>query len=149
MIRKSSAATFVVAIIATLVILPRLMPGMDTAGPVVGCNLQTDGGCRWDTGQGRYAAVLESGERAAEGVSHTLSLTGPDGEAPVLAILTGESMYMGEYPVPLSRKSAGQWRAEFVAPFCTEDGDMVWKISLYAGQQPLHDGSLKLWFKAP
>ncbi|MDY6797469.1 MAG: hypothetical protein SVX28_01775 [Pseudomonadota bacterium] len=149
MIRKSSAATFVVAVIATLVILPRLMPGVDTAGPVVRCNLQTDGGCRWDTGQGRYTAVLESGDREAEGVRHTLSLTGPDGEAPVLAILTGESMYMGEYPVPLSRKSAGQWQAEFVAPFCTEEGDMVWKISLYAGQQPLHDDSLRLWFKAP
>ena len=149
MIRKSSAAVFVVAVIATLVILPRLMPGVDNAGPVVRCNLLTDGGCSWDTGQGRYTATLETGEREAEGVSHTLNLTGPDMDAPVLAILTGESMYMGEYPVPLDRQATGQWQAEFVAPFCTEEGDMVWKISLHAGQQPLHDNSLRLLFKAP
>lgn len=149
MIRKSSAAVFVVAVIATLVILPRLMPGVDTAGPVVRCNLLTEGGCSWDTGLGRYTATLEQVAREAEGVSHRLHLEGPDTDAQVLAILTGESMYMGEYPVPLNRQGPGQWQATFVAPFCTEEGDMVWKVSLHAGQQALHDNSLRLLFRAP
>lgn len=149
MIKTSSIGVFVVAVLATLVLLPRWLGNVEPAGPSVKCDLMSESGCSWDTGSGSYNANLELAGEEAEGWVYNLSVTGPERGGRMLAVLTGESMYMGEYPVPLSQQEQGVWQAEFVAPFCTEEERMVWNVDLKAGEQPLHDNTLTLLFRAP
>lgn len=67
-----------------------------------------------------------------------LELKGPDTSQRLTGILRGQSMYLGEYPVPLARNEAGDgWSAEFVPPVCTLEPDMTWRIDIHKGQAPM------------
>lgn len=65
-----------------------------------------------------------------------------------LAVLRGESMYMGEYPVPLMPDDKGGWNARFTAPFCTTGSEMQWRIDLQSGQRPVGAPPARLTFWA-
>lgn len=56
-----------------------------------------------------------------------LTLSMPSAAEEVVVILTGETMYMGEYPMRMrALEQKGRYRVEFVPPFCTIGPGMVW-----------------------
>ncbi len=122
-------------------------PGMDD------CNVLNDT-CRW-TQQGNLwdARLVEDGVRG-DGTEYLLSVKTNMKSQRLLAVLRGESMYLGEYPVPMARAGLAEdgssqlWEARFTAPFCTTEPDMTWRIDLQPDMESEADMPLKLTFKA-
>jgi hypothetical protein len=102
------------------------------------CNLQ-EGHCDWQQ-QGQNWRVSLSDVTTTNDTEniYRLDITAPGAPRPLLAVLRGESMYMGEYPVPLVR-DGNDYYAEFSAPFCTTGDAMIWRVDLQKGMTPLDD----------
>jgi len=81
-------------------------------------------------------------------MEYQLTVVTPERPERFLAVLRGESMYMGEYPVPLGNRTGNEYSARFTAPFCTVDATMTWRIDLQQGQQPIGNIPVKLVFQA-
>ena len=100
------------------------------------CNLQ-QGGCDWQQqGQNWRLSLSDITTGRDTEANYRLDIIAPGAPQPLLAVLRGESMYMGEYPVPLVRDGNGYY-AEFAAPFCTTGDAMIWRIDLQKGMKPL------------
>ncbi|MGM0952309.1 MAG: hypothetical protein ACQEW7_04945 [Pseudomonadota bacterium] len=111
------------------------------------CDLLT-GPCTWSTREGQWSAALEAGDAGEQGVEYHFELTAPVEPERFLAVLRGESMYMGEYPVPLTEEEDGQYSATFTAPFCATGTEMIWRVELRSGQESLKAGEKRLTFNA-
>lgn len=105
--------------------------------------------CEWQTEKGLWKAKLQRLDGGEQGTEYQLTVLTPTAPKRFLAVLRGESMYMGEYPVPMRQKKDGRYTARFSAPLCTTGGEMVWRIDLQEGQKRLSDiAPLKLVFQA-
>jgi hypothetical protein len=107
------------------------------------------GPCEWKTQAGRWHADLQVMGGEEQSTEYQLTILAPTAPERFLAVLRGESMYMGEYPVPLRKEEDGRYSAHFTAPLCTTGSEMVWRVDLQNGQQPLSETvPLKLVFQA-
>ncbi len=62
----------------------------------------------------------------------------PDASGQVMVVLTGESMYMGEYPLRLRPGEApGHYQVTFTPPFCTTGPEMEWQVNFQTEGKPL------------
>ncbi|KPQ01543.1 hypothetical protein [Marinobacter sp. HL-58] len=117
------------------------------------CDLLNDT-CRWEQQGTRWNAQLKKAGVKAEGTEYHLTVTTDMSEPGLLAVLRGESMYLGEYPVPMTRTGLAEdgksqvWQARFTAPFCTTDPEMTWRIDLQADAETDNDTPVKLTFRA-
>lgn len=117
------------------------------------CDVLSDT-CRWTQQGNHWDAHLEKNGVQAEGVEYRLTVKTNMNLPRLLVVLRGESMYLGEYPVPMSRAGvapdgSGQlWEARFTAPFCTTEPEMIWRIDLQTGADTEADMPVKLTFKA-
>lgn len=118
----------------------------DTSQPA--CDLLEEP-CAWETKSGPWQADLSIIENQGQGTEYQLTVHAPVSPDRFLAVLRGESMYMGEYPVPLRRDKKGKYSAQFTAPLCTTGSEMLWRVDLQKGQQPLAEiPPLTLTFQA-
>lgn len=116
-----------------------VLPACDLLGPP----------CEWETAAGLWSVSMQSIGDEGQGTEYRLTVSAPATPQRFIAVLRGESMYMGEYPVPLRRGDDGQYLAQFVAPLCTTGAEMVWRVDLQSGQQPLSESvPLKLVFQS-
>lgn len=112
------------------------------------CNLLA-GPCEWETNSGPWQVNLAVMDSQEQGTEYQLTVHAPVSPQRFLAVLRGESMYMGEYPIPLRRDEKGKYSAHFTAPLCTTGSEMVWQVDLQTGQQPLAETApLTLTFQA-
>lgn len=121
--------------------------GGDSPNPST-CDLLAAEPCTWTSREGQWSASLQAGEAREQGVEYHFELTAPVNPERFLAVLRGESMYMGEYPVPLVEESEGQYTATFVAPFCATGTEMIWRVELQSGQERLETGDERFTFNA-
>ncbi|SOB75379.1 hypothetical protein SAMN04488490_0963 [Marinobacter sp. LV10R510-11A] len=107
------------------------------------------GPCEWETEAGLWQVDLHVMGGEEQGIEYQLTVQAPTAPERFLAVLRGESMYMGEYPVPLRKEEDGQYSAHFTAPLCITGSEMAWRVDLQKGQQPLSETvPLKLVFQA-
>lgn len=115
------------------------------------CDLNA-GPCQWEMNGKPWVAELEEGKAGNQGHEYLLRVHTRYEPDRLLAVLKGESMYLGEYPVPLNRTETDEgihvWQATFVAPFCTTDPDMLWRIDFQQGNNALDPLPVKLIFEA-
>ncbi len=127
------------------------MSGEEQASETPVCDLHM-GPCEWKMMGTPWVAELEKGKVGSQGQEYHLRVHTSSNPDRFLAVLKGESMYLGEYPVPLTRAETeagiGVWRATFTAPFCTTDPDMLWRIDLKQGNTVFDDMPVKLVFQA-
>lgn len=152
MVRGIAVAGLIAGLIAVVIIGQRLSDGsgnnVNQSGngqPVKECNLLA-GPCQWTTGAGDWQVNLEVSGEGEQGTEYRLNVTTPERPERFLAVLRGESMYMGEYPVPLGNRGGNDYSARFTAPLCTVDSTMTWRVDLQQGQEPIADIPLKLVF---
>lgn len=137
-----------IAVGITLVFFgPRYLGKTSDGNSYSECDLLS-GPCAWTTPEGQWQASLTTGQQSSQGQIYRLEIRSPGAPDRFLAVLRGQSMYMGEYPVPLRQQTPSGFSAEFTAPFCTTGGDMVWRVDLQAGQEMLENVPLTLVFKA-
>lgn len=123
---------------------------MQTAGPAVErpeCDLLIDT-CTWETDEGSWRVELKTLNPGDQGMEYQLLITAPQVPNRFLAVLRGQSMYMGEYPVPMVQEGAMIYRARFTAPFCTTGTEMIWRIDLQDGQKVIENVPWTLVFRA-
>lgn len=123
---------------------------LDTTGDTADhpeCDLLA-GACSWTTEDGEWRLRLQELEEGAQGMEYVLEVSVPKAPDRFLAVLKGQSMYMGEYPVPLVREAPLEYQARFTAPFCTTGADMIWRIEFQDGQERLENVPWTLVFKA-
>lgn len=146
-------AVTVVGLILTLLVVAVFGPQLlrtdagDGAATASECNLMA-GPCSWSDDAGEWQVELEVVAVDDQGTEYQLTVASPEQPERFLAVLRGESMYMGEYPVPLRRKSDGQYLARFTAPICSTGTDMRWRIDLQEGQDPVSGVPVKMVFPA-
>lgn len=161
MLRALLAVIAIAGVMALGVFGPRwLMLDADNRSDqgVVVCDVLHDT-CRW-TQQGNHwdAHLVKDGVQGegtqGEGNEYRLSIKTNMNPPRLLAVLRGESMYLGEYPVPMARVGVAPdgsghiWEARFTAPFCTTDLEMTWRIDLQTSMDAQPDMPVKLTFKA-
>lgn len=126
-------------LIAATFLLPRWFDSPNdkkTPQHVGTCNLQ-QGDCDWQQqGQNWRLSLSDITTDRDTETNYRLDIIAPGAPHRLLVVLRGESMYMGEYPVPLVRDGNGYY-AEFAAPFCTTGDAMIWRIDLQKGMEPL------------
>lgn len=147
MLRAALVAGVIVIALAAVALGPRWMQSQESevAGQV--CDLLA-GPCSWDSREGHWQVTLEPAGVGDLGTEFLLQVRAPVAPERFVAVLRGESMYMGEYPVPLKPAGDALWSSRFVAPFCTTGTEMQWRIDLQSGQKPVGDSPLKLTFWA-
>ncbi|WP_100640745.1 hypothetical protein [Marinobacter salexigens] len=119
-----------------------------TADSQAACDLLS-GPCEWSTKTGSWKISLHVMGDKGQGTEYQLIVDTPAPQERFLAVLRGESMYMGEYPVPMRQGEGNQYTAQFTAPLCTTGDQMIWRIDLQEGQQRLPEPApLKLVFQA-
>ena len=102
------------------------------------CNLQQSD-CDWQQqGQSWRVSLSDITTNNDTENNYRLDIVAPGAPQPLLVVLRGESMYMGEYPVPLMR-DGNDYYAEFSAPFCTTGDAMIWRVDLQKGMAQLDD----------
>ncbi len=111
------------------------------------CDLMS-GPCQWQNASGDWSVQLDVDEVGSQGTEYRMTISTDSAPERFLAVLRGESMYMGEYPVLLVEDSPGHYSARFTAPVCTTGSDMIWRIDLQSGQTPLEQIPLKMVFQA-
>ncbi|WP_328189169.1 hypothetical protein [Marinobacter sp. OP 3.4] len=85
--------------------------------------------CHWQTGSGEASVHMER----LSGDELELVATLPGAPDRVMVLLTGETMYMGEYPLRMeTTDESGRYRLRFVPPYCTTGDAMTWRASLRA-----------------
>lgn len=141
----------IVGLTAVAVLVLRGVDGFDskkTGQQTSTCDLQ-QGDCGWQQqGQNWQVGLSDITTNNDTGSHYRLDIVAPGAPQPLLVVLRGESMYMGEYPVPLVR-DGNQYYAEFSAPFCTTGDAMIWRVDLQKGMTPLTDQPpFKLVFQA-
>ena len=92
-----------------------------------------DQACHWQTDAGRASVSMDR----LDGNQLAMTVELPAASGPVIAVLTGESMYMGEYPLRLEQVDTGVYQTQFVPPFCSTGADMVWRVNLRAGPRDI------------
>ncbi len=154
MLRGIALLGLVLGLIAAVVFGPRMLgdagDGVKQSGSsqaMAECDLLA-GPCQWTTPAGQWEAALDTLGEGEQGIEYQLTVTTPERPERFLAVLRGESMYMGEYPVPLGNRTENQYSARFSAPFCTVDATMTWRVDLQQGQEAIGDIPLKLVFQA-
>ncbi|MBW0146264.1 hypothetical protein [Marinobacter arenosus] len=150
MIRAALTVGLILALVATAVFVPRLLKDNGQAkwgGPTVPCDLLAES-CSWSGRAGLWTVKLEVPAEARQSAQYTLTVVSPEPPEQFVAVLRGESMYMGEYPVPLRRQSDGSYIGRFSAPICSTGSEMVWRVELQQGQEPLKGIPLKMVFQA-
>ena len=147
-------ALIVLVVMAVLLVAavfgPRMLrTGGEQPGKVTleECDLMASA-CEWDNASGAWSVQLEVDEVGDQGTEYQLTIATDSAPERFLAVLRGESMYMGEYPVLLARSSPGHYSARFTAPVCTTGADMIWRLDLQAGQKALADIPVKMVFRA-
>ncbi|OZB13717.1 MAG: hypothetical protein B7X58_09005 [Marinobacter sp. 34-60-7] len=125
-----------------------LAPGGRGAEPAAStCDLLA-APCQWQTDEGTWQVALARQEESGQGTTFELTVTAPKPPDRFIAVLRGQSMYMGEYPVPLVRETTNGYRARFTAPVCSVSSDgMVWQLVLQDGQQALENVPHTLVFR--
>ncbi|MGC8118936.1 hypothetical protein [Marinobacter sp. VGCF2001] len=147
MVRAIGVLGLVVGAIVLLALGPGWEESATPAGDRPECKLLSEP-CRWETGKGTWRAELTTLKAGDQGMEYRLTVQAPAPPERFLAVLRGQSMYMGEYPVPLSQKAPTLYQATFTAPFCTTGGDMIWRIDLQDGQKVMENVPLTLVFRA-
>jgi len=152
MLRAIAVTGLIVGLVA-LVLFGWTMLGdagndQNTEGATARCDLLAEGPCSWSNSSGEWEATLSTLGEGEQGMEYQLTVVTPERPERFLAVLRGESMYMGEYPVPLGSRTGNEYAARFTAPFCTVDATMTWRIDLQQGQQPIENIPVKLVFQA-
>ncbi|MBC7182258.1 MAG: hypothetical protein H5U30_01635 [Marinobacter sp.] len=154
MVRAIAIAGLIGGLIAAVIFGPGMLDDTGNAAKNNGagqslaeCDLIA-GPCQWTTQAGDWQVVLEPLGEGEQGTEYRLAVTTPERPERFLAVLRGESMYMGEYPVPLGNRTGNRYSARFTAPFCTVDATMTWRVDLQQGQALIDDIPLKLVFEA-
>lgn len=151
--RAIAAVVIIVALAGLAVFGPKwlMSVGNGDAPSTQLCDLEK-GPCQWKMNGTAWVAELERGDVGDQGREYRLRIH--TGSAPdrFLAVLRGESMYLGEYPVPLSlegeKSGIPVWEAHFTAPFCTTEPEMTWRIDLQQGNQPMSELPVRMVFQA-
>lgn len=141
MLRAFLVVSLIVAVLAAGVFVPRLLK---TAGPDrtesvnEACNLLEEE-CQWPGESGAWAVKLES--RSVDRDGYRLIVETPVEVPRILAVLRGESMYMGEYPVLLNKIAERRYEGTFEVPFCSTGDQMSWRIDLQesASSAPMNE----------
>ena len=134
------------ALMSALIVGPRLLKSVDGSNAPVAqgtCDLMA-GPCEWRTDEGQWKVALDL---LPDG-QYRLHVVSPLRPERFLAVLRGQSMYMGEYPVPLASQEGGHYQARFAAPVCSTGGDMVWRVDLQQGSEPVPGVPRVLTFQA-
>lgn len=151
MVRTIVVAGFILGLISLAMFGSRwLQTGDDQPSDVAqtACDL-LQGPCEWETKSGPWRASLAVKDDQKNTEQYQLNVKAPMSPRRFLVVLRGESMYMGEYPIPLQQRVEGTYSAFFNAPLCTTGSEMVWRVDLQEGQQPLAEPApLKLVFQA-
>lgn len=151
MLRAIVVLGFILVLISAVVFGGRWLQPTDKTLPAVDqpvCDLLA-APCEWQTDAGQWRVALQRLGDAGQGEEYQLTVLTPAAPKRFLAVLRGESMYMGEYPVPMRHDGGDSYSAHFTAPFCTTDGEMIWRIDLQEGQELLSDVvPIKLVFQA-
>jgi hypothetical protein len=131
----------IVGLIAVAVLALRWFDNLNsekTAQQTRICNLQQSD-CDWQQqGQNWRVSLSDITTNNDTENNYRVDIVAPGAPQPLLVVLRGESMYMGEYPVPLVR-DGNEYYAEFSAPFCTTGDAMMWRVDLQKGMTPLAD----------
>lgn len=157
MLRTIVATGLILALIGIAVFGTRLLDDLgqkqmgDNPALRETCNLLKQDACGWSTETADWKVTLnalEEGSQSGQNKEYRLTVVTSERPERFLAVLRGESMYMGEYPVPLGRQTGDEYTARFTAPLCTVDDTMIWRIDLQQGQAPIKPMPLKLVFQA-
>lgn len=149
--RAIAVIVFIIALILFAVLGMRWLQSEDNQAandslPV--CDLLA-GPCEWQMKTGRWKVDLDVLGDEGQGKEYLLTVDTSATPDRFLAVLRGESMYMGEYPVPLRQQEGGIYTAQFTAPLCTTGAEMIWRVDLQKGQNPISKPvPLKLIFQA-
>lgn len=161
--RSLAVVVLIVGLVAVAVLGPRWLmsvgqeDAMNNPGKASGNDCQLlAGSCDWSHDGQRWQVTLSRLQTDGEGDQLELRVATSADPRRLVAVLRGESMYLGEYPVPLRLVSPGQgeneaqpeWVARFTAPYCTVEPDMTWRIDLQQGQEMLQGMPGKLLFEA-
>lgn len=151
MIRAIAVTGLIIGLVALLVFGPQYLSSPESDA-VSGsdeprCDL-LERDCQWEGEAGTWLVQLESLGEGDEGKEFRITVTAPEAPDRFLAVLRGESMYMGEYPIPLKHQQGVTWNARFTAPLCTTGSDMEWRIDLQSAEQPMGASPIKLTFRA-
>lgn len=149
-LRALAVITLIIGLLALAVLGPRwLMSGGtgENSGDLEACQV-LEQVCSWENEGRKWSVALARTEAGADGDTLELVVTADNAPERLLAVLRGESMYLGEYPVALKATGNGTWRATFTAPFCTVEPDMTWRIDLQSGQERLEGVPFRLLFRA-
>ena len=151
MIRAIAVTGLIIGLVALLVFGPRFLssPGSDevSGSDQPRCDL-LERTCQWEGEEGSWLVDLEPMGEGGQGTEFRLTVTAPEAPDRFLAVLRGESMYMGEYPIPLKHQAGETWTARFTAPFCTTGSEMEWRIDLQSAEEPVGGNPRKLTFWA-
>ena len=149
---RALAVAVVVSILLALVILgPEWLmssSGEDRTGKTATCDLleQT---CKWEVASGHWQATLARQTQGGQDELLALRVQGPGDHSRLVAVMTGHSMYLGEYPVPLQKApDDGVWRASFTPPYCSVDPTMTWRIELMVQRDRVIETPFDLVFTA-
>jgi hypothetical protein len=153
MLRAIVIAGFVFVLFGAAMFGPDLFKKVSVGAeelPKEECDLLA-GGCEWSDARGRWRVEFSASAGTNQPREYRLKVISPQ-VAPerFLAVLRGESMYMGEYPVPLvqAENSSGVYTARFTSPVCSTGGDMIWRIDLQQGQNIIENIPVKMMFQA-
>lgn len=150
MVRAIVIVGFIVGLISVVIFGSLWQKTTDSDAPGTEqpvCDLLA-GPCEWEMKSGLWQVELDVMGDEGKGAEYQLIVHAPTAPERFLAVLRGESMYMGEYPVPLRSEGDGSYSAHFTAPLCTTGSEMVWRIDLQQGQNALSEPApLKLVFQ--
>lgn len=147
MVRSIVAVSLVIGAIALVTFGWRFMETGTEVEDQPQCNL-LEAPCEWTTGDGEWRVELIETGTGTQGMEYRLAVNVPKAPDRFLAVLRGQSMYMGEYPVPLVREEPLSYQARFTAPVCTTGADMIWRVELQDGQEKLKNVPWMLVFRA-
>lgn len=136
MVRIVIMGVVIIALVAVIVVAPRYLQEANDApdtGGLPACRPLVET-CEALLPEGAARVTLELTGEGASGPELSLHLHYQGLAGAVMVILKGDTMYMGEYPLPLRRGEApGVYEASFTPPFCTTDPDMTWRAEIMAG----------------
>lgn len=135
MFKGLAVAVLIVTLLALAVLGPRwLMSGSEEESsnslPICDVLEQT---CQWEGEAGRWQVSLARKIPGEGNELHELRVQSPTDHLRMVAVLTGYSMYLGEYPVAMHKGNGDRvWQASFTPPYCSVDPTMTWRIELIA-----------------